>query len=149
MKNFKKNLKINKTAKSKDVILSLIACFCFFPLLVQSAGLVPCGGEGEPDCNLCHLLVLAQNVLNFAMEMAFLLVVVLIIYGGLRWVFSLGKEENIRAGQKLITNAIIGLIIILAAWLIVNAIFALIVKIGVSPEYYDPNRPWYDIECTP
>lgn len=138
-----KNFKINDKIINKGAILCLIIGFCFFPILIQAAGLVPCGGEGEDPCGLCHLLVLIQNVLHFAMEMAFLVVVVLIVYGGLRWVFSLGKEENIKAGQRIITNAMIGLVIILAAWLIVNTVFWLIAIMGGD----DYTGTWYNIEC--
>ncbi|MDD5760620.1 MAG: pilin [Candidatus Pacebacteria bacterium] len=138
-----KNFKINGKIMNKWVILSLIICFCFCPVLIQAAGLVPCGGETEPACNLCHLLVLVQNVLHFAIEMAFLVVIILIVYGGLRWIFSLGKEENIKAGQRIITNAIIGIVIILAAWIIVNTVFWFIAIMGGE----DYTGTWYNIEC--
>jgi hypothetical protein len=78
--------------------------------------------------------------------MAFLIVVVLIVYGGFRWIFSLGKEENIREGQRIITNAIVGLIIVLSAWLIVNTVFWFIAQVGFSSDYY--TGTWYNIECS-
>lgn len=138
-------LNIFKAYQKLIIPLVVFSIICL-PLLVLAQGLVPhCGGEGEPDCTLCHLLELAQNVLNFAIEMAFLIVVIFIVYGGLRWIFSGGKPENITTGQKLITNAIVGIVIILSAWLIVNTVFWFVYKIGVDPDYY--SGTWYDIEC--
>jgi len=94
------------------IIYTIAAVFILLPLIAGAAGLVPCGGPNEKACEICDLLVLAQNVLDFALKMAFLVIVGFIVYGGFRWIFSLGKEENLKAGQQIITNAIIGLIII-------------------------------------
>jgi len=109
----------------------------------STAGLVPCGGPGEKACTVCDLLVLAQNVLEFALKMAFLIIIGFIVYGGFRWIFSLGKEENLKAGQQIITNAIIGLVIILTAWIIVNTVFWAIKQMGGD----DYTGTWFHIEC--
>lgn len=136
----------NKITQKLIIFFLLIGFYCF-PLFVQAAGLVPCGGPSEPECNICHLLQLAQNVVYFAIEIAFLIIVILIVYGGFLWIFSAGKEENIRTGQKTIYNAIMGLIIILAAWVIVNTIFWFLINFTgeLDPEYY--TGTWWKIEC--
>jgi len=118
--------------------------FILIPLIVSAAGLVPCGGPDEDPCTACDLLVLAQNVLKFALEIAFLIVIGSIVYGGFRWIFSLGKEENLKAGQKIITNAIIGIVIILTAWLIVNTVFWVIKQMG-GDNY---TGTWFHIDCS-
>jgi len=129
--------------KTKLIVFSLLTLLLFTPLLTSAAGLVPCGGPGEQACTACHLLVLIQRVLDFALKMAFLVIVGFIVYGGFRWIFSLGKEENLKAGQQIITNAIIGLIIILAAWVIVNTVFWIIKQMGGD----DYTGTWFHIEC--
>lgn len=121
----------------------LIFLFLFAPFVLQAAGLVPCGGSSEPPCTACDLLVLAQNVIHKALELAILVCIVLLIYGGFRWIFSFGNEENIAAGQRTIYDAIIGLVIILAAWIIVNTIFWLIAYIG--GENY--TGTWSHLKC--
>ena len=103
-------------------------------------GLVPCGD----DCTPCDLLILIQNVLDFALTMAFIMVIGFIVYGGFRWIFSLGKEENLKAGQQIITNAIIGLIIVLSAWIIINTVFWVIKQMGGD----DYTGNWAHIECS-
>lgn len=117
--------------------------FLLLPLLTQAAGLVPCGGPGERDCTACHLLDLVQNVWNFALRIAFLIVIIMFVYGGLRMIFSVGDPKSIEAGKKTLTSAIIGLVIILAAWLIVNTIFWFIAFMG--GEDYTGN--WFNIQC--
>jgi len=144
-----KVFKINNKIVTRIFFFSFIFCFLLVPYVTQADSpwwpLVQCGGPTQDPCTLCDLLELAQRVLHFATQMAFLIVVVFIVYGGFRWIFSMGKEENIRGGQEVITNAIIGLTIILCAWLIVNTVFWFIVQAGVSGDYY--NGTWYNIEC--
>jgi len=137
----------------KELIVFSLLILLFTPLSASAAVLVPCGRniddpstpnihEDQP-CTPCHLLVLVQNVLKFALEMAFLIIVGFIVYGGFRWIFSLGKEENLKAGQQIITNAIIGLIIILTAWVIVNTVFYAVKQMGGD----DYTGTWFHIEC--
>ena len=125
------------------IIYTITTLFILLPLIAGAAGLVPCGGEGDP-CTACDLLVLVQNVLEFALKMAFLVIIGFVVYGGFRWIFSLGKEENLKAGQQIITNAIIGLIIILTAWIIVNTVFWTIKQMGGD----DYTGTWFHIECS-
>ena len=67
----------------KKIILFSIFCFVFSVMAVQAAGLVPCGGAGEPACNFCHLKTLAENVINFALyNIAIPVTVIFIVYGG-------------------------------------------------------------------
>lgn len=127
---------------SKIAIIILITFLFLSPLSIKAAPLVPCGGPSDP-CTACDLLVLAQNVLQFALKMAFLIVIGFVVYGGFRWIFSMGKEEYIKAGQQIITNAIIGLVIILTAWIIVNTVFWFIAQAGG----WDFTGTWYKIEC--
>jgi len=141
-----------KSMKKLFILITLFALF--IPVLTKAASLVPCGlSEDDPDtpminettsCTACDLLVLFQNILKFALEIAFLIVIGFIAYGGFRWIFSGGNEANIKAGQQIMTNAIIGLLIILCAWLIVNTVFWLIETIGGD----DYTGTWFKIECT-
>ncbi len=132
-----------KNKRTKELIIFSLLILIFVPISAGAAGLVPCGGPGEQACTTCDLLVLTQNVLEFALKMAFLIIIGFIVYGGFRWIFSLGKEENLKAGQQIITNAIIGLVIILTAWIIVNTVFWTIKQMGGD----DYTGTWFHIEC--
>jgi hypothetical protein len=46
----------------------------------------------------------------------------ILIFGGLKWVTSGGDEKKVAAARSQITNALIGLAIILAAWAIISLI---------------------------
>lgn len=132
---------------TKKIIFGLLLGLFLNPLFSQAAGLVPCGGPEENPCTACDLLILVQNVIEFVIRAAFIICIVLIIYGGFRWLLSLGKQENIALGQKTIISALFGLLIVLASWLIVHTIFWLLApKIeGID----NLNSTWFKLECYP
>jgi TRAP-type C4-dicarboxylate transport system permease small subunit len=59
------------------------------------------------------------NVIRLVLGLMTLVAVVLIIYGGFTWLTAAGNEENVEKAKKIISAAVIGLIIILLAWAIV------------------------------
>ncbi|MGB9726568.1 MAG: hypothetical protein ACP5OX_00680 [Minisyncoccia bacterium] len=134
-----------------ETIFKTITIFSLFlflnPFFSQAAGLVPCGGPEEPECTICDLLVLLQNIIEFVIRAAFIICIVLIIYGGFRWLLSFGNKDNIAIGQKTIFNALVGLLIVLAAWLIIHTIFWLL-----SPKIEGIDNlksTWFKLECYP
>lgn len=129
---------------SKITIFLLFALLFLSPLISSAHGLVPCGGSGEAACTACDLLVLLQNLIHFGIKIAFLLIIVFVVYGGFRWLLSGGNETSIKAGQKVIINSIVGLIIILSSWLIVNTVFWIIAQAG-GKNYIGT---WNHIQCT-
>ncbi|MBU0707010.1 hypothetical protein KKG41_01425 [Patescibacteria group bacterium] len=59
------------------------------------------------------------NIIQWALGFLALVAVVMIIYGGFTWLTAAGNEERVEQAKKVISAAIIGLIIILLAWAIV------------------------------
>jgi hypothetical protein len=45
-----------------------------------------------------------------------LLAVILILYGGFKWMMSRGDEAEVESARKIIVAGVIGLLIVLAAW---------------------------------
>jgi lysylphosphatidylglycerol synthetase-like protein (DUF2156 family) len=56
------------------------------------------------------------NIINIVLTLLGILMVVLIIYAGFKWMTAAGNEDQISKAKKTLTSAIIGLIIILSAW---------------------------------
>ena len=137
---------IKKSMKKIAIICLLI--ILLFPLTTKARGLVPCGGPGEKVCSACDLLVLFENVLHFALGIAFSIVVIFAVIGGFRWIFSGGKEANIEAGHKTLANALIGLAIILCSWLIINTVFYVMAEVGSSELSEELKSNWWQLECS-
>ncbi len=60
--------------------------------------------------------VIVTNIINWALGLIGIVLVVLILYAGFLWMTSGGEADKIEKAKKIITNAIIGLVIILSAW---------------------------------
>jgi hypothetical protein len=84
--------------------------------------IVPCHGL---DCNCNNLIQVAQNVLFTGIYLAVFLSAVLFAWAGWKLLTakSMGDSHGIEGAKKILWNVIIGLVIILAAWLIVNTLF--------------------------
>jgi hypothetical protein len=59
---------------------------------------------------------IVPNIIKNFLSVLGLIAVVLIIYAGFLWMTAGGNEEQVSKAKKLITNAVIGLIIIMAAY---------------------------------
>ncbi len=73
------------------------------------------GGEGS-------LRSIILNIVNFILIFLGLIAVIMIIYGGITYVTSAGNNENVEKAKKIIMYAIIGIIIVLISFALVNTI---------------------------
>ena len=86
------------------------------------SGLVPCGTSKHPEpCTICHIAVLVVNLTTFLMKnIAFPAAVLLITIGGLTLLTAGPSEGRRTTGKQIITTTIVGLIIVLVAWIAVD-----------------------------
>lgn len=61
---------------------------------------------------------IAINILSVVLTLLGVIAIIMIVYGGFKWMTSAGSDEKIKEAKKLITAAIIGLLIILMAYAI-------------------------------
>lgn len=102
------------------------------------------------DCTLDNFLGLGINIANIIFKYLGIVALILFIIGGLRWITSGGSSEKIAQGKRIITAAVVGIVIVVFATLIVR-IFG--ETIGVEMEEYlnvsdieAPRRPELAIE---
>lgn len=60
------------------------------------------------------------GAVRFLLTWLGILAVSVILWGGLRWMISMGNEDRLAAAKATITSGIIGLILILSSFAIVN-----------------------------
>lgn len=65
-----------------------------------------------------NLLGLIGQIISIVLSLLGVIFMILLFYGGYRWLMSQGKEEEIRKAKETIRAAVIGLIIIAAAYAI-------------------------------
>lgn len=68
------------------------------------------------------------NYINVLLSFIGLILLVLIIIAGIQWMTSGGNEEIIKKAKSTIKNAIIGLFIIIASWIIANTVMQIILN---------------------
>lgn len=88
--------------------------------MAGARGLVPCGGEGEVPCNIVHIFAIIARLTNWLLMVAGVFASYKIVQGGFWLIVSMGNEESITTNKKLITNAVLGFIFTLMAFLFVN-----------------------------
>ncbi len=67
---------------------------------------------------------LIQKIVNFALSFLGLVATVIVIYGGVLYVTSRGDETQATEGKKAISYAVIGIVIILGSFAIVNTLLS-------------------------
>lgn len=92
-------------------------------------------------CDFCDALRITRNITVLLMWFATIAAVIMIVVGALTMMFAAGSEERFATGKKTILNAVIGLAIALAAWLITNTFIQFL-----SPG--DTSVPWDQIHCS-
>jgi len=105
-----------------------------------TAILVPCGTATTKACTVCDFFVLIKNIVNFLVtDIAVPVAVIILIYGGIMMVTSGGSEEKITKGKTALWHAVWGLLIVFAAWLIIDTIIKWFV---VGGSFSFPFGPW-------
>ena len=91
--------------------------------------IVPCtgAGGGEP-CNICHIAQLAQNLLNTGVYIAVFLSALFFAYAGWTYMTAGGESGHVTEAKHIFMNVGIGLVLILASWLIVDIIMKTLVN---------------------
>lgn len=115
--------------------LLLVVLFAFAPISVQAATFF--GPIVPPECN-CEevdmgngivipsapdwgcVMQTVQNVMNFAVSFSVIIIILAIVYAGAMFMLSAGNPHNRESARKMIGNAIIGTLVVMSAWLVVD-----------------------------
>ncbi len=119
--------------------------FAFFLVAVPDSaaaqGLVPVMCQNPQTCGTCEFVELINNVISFLITFASIAATLLIVYGGFRLVTSGGNVNTRKEATNILTNVIIGYVILLAAFLIINTILGVLLPGGSRV------LGWQHIEC--
>lgn len=85
----------------------------------QNRQLVPICG---PDCNFGHLIELVENFIYFAIILALPIGASMFAYAGALYLTSGGNPEHVKKAHKVFWGVFVGIVFILAAWLIIHYI---------------------------
>ncbi len=132
----------------KIFFISFLVLFLAFlvPDITQAEGLVPCGGERQPECTICYFFVLFNNIIKFVMfKLVPPIAALMLVVGGIMFFFAGASPGMLNRAKSIIISVAIGLGIIFGAWVIVNTVL-------VQSEIVDPGKgkallEWWKITC--
>ena len=133
-------------------IYFLVFLMLIMPSVSLAAGLVPCnnnntavtnsdGSVTQPiPCDFNALMALINTIVKFILfDMAIPIAAIMFAYAGFLMVTAGGEAAGARTKAKSIfTNAVFGLVLAVAAWLIVNTILSIL---GYTGDWIGFVRP--------
>lgn len=105
---------VNVTA----IVLTFV--FALAPVAFAQFQIPNAGGTGLPNNSTATGIIM--QIINIALAVAGLIAVLFLLIGGFRYITSAGNEETAEQAKKIITNAIIGIVIIILSFVIVRVI---------------------------
>ncbi len=94
----------------------------------QGIGQMPCPRDLGYLCTDGSVASIFRLILNWAMTIAFLAAVIYLIYGGFQYISSAGNTDKATKGRATIVNAIIGIVIIVLSYTIVQIVYNFVVS---------------------
>jgi Type IV secretion system pilin len=94
------------------------------PLVSCTGNYLSQNGDGStptPCTNLCNLIGTIINIIYFALSIAiFIVAPISLIAGGIMIMLAGANPEMLGRGKKVLTSAVVGLVIVMCSYLIVN-----------------------------
>lgn len=121
---FKKNFKL----LISTLFLILVLCSPFFVFSANGAGtalnkLQNVGTQsGYSEADETTLATTLGIIVSAVLSLLGIVFIILIIYGGILWMTAIGKENQVEKAKNIIIQAVIGLVIVLAAYAITSFI---------------------------
>jgi amino acid transporter len=110
---------------SKHLALALVFLLPGMAVLAQTGDVV--GNLNLVNSNLPDVIV---NIINYLLAFLALLAVIMILFGGFQWLTAGGNEEKVDKAKKILTAAVIGLVIIILAWAIARFVIDMLFNSG-------------------
>lgn len=104
------------------LVISSALVFIVLPVAAQIETVTVPGGNLVEDPDLITPL---QNIIKVILSFVGFLALLAIIYGGIKYIISLGDEKGTEQAKHIILYAIVGLIIIALSAVIVNFVLGL------------------------
>ncbi len=129
------------------LVALVLAVVILAPALAFGAGIpgsiVTCSGavaEGnQKACTICDIAQVAQNVLNTGIYVAVFLSAVLFAWAGWLYLTNIANPGQIERAKSIFFSVFIGLVIILAAWIVIDTLMKTLVPQS------GPFGPWNKI----
>lgn len=101
---------------------------------MAQAALVPCGPGVGDSCKWGDFGKLIKNIIDFTIyNLVFPISAVMIVVGGFFIMTAGGSTERVSKGKEIATAAVVGLLIALTSWLIIDTIIKILTDGRLGP----------------
>ncbi len=95
------------------------------------------------ECTVCDSQIMMMSILNFLITFAVIVAALLFVNAGVLYVMSPSNPGNVSRAHKIFTNTLIGLIIILVAYLLIDTVMKSLYANPKATEW----GPWNEFLC--
>ena len=107
---------------------------------IKSARAQPCG--------FCDVMSVFVRVAHFLFASLGGVALIFFLWGGIGMIFNWGNEEKIAEAKKTLTGTLVGILIVLLAWSLVNILVSILVTpAGKEPISKVMSNLWYEPAC--
>jgi len=108
--------------------------------------LVPTCGDG--GCNVCDAIGVGINITKIMLGTLGSAALLIFVYGGFLMLYSRGHSDQVQKGKDALINAVKGVIIVFASWMVINYGLAILLSQSMNDvKIFDSS--WSKIACTP
>ncbi len=118
-------MKLRRGAGIISATTVLLAPAAAFAQTALSKPLVPCDGV---NCSVCDLALLAQNLLNVGVYILIAIAAIMFAWAGFEMLTSQGSSAKYGLAKRIFGNVMIGLIILLISWVVIDTVMKTFVK---------------------
>jgi hypothetical protein len=109
---------INLTKNKKTFKKILLCVFLSFPFSILAADTGLEETAGTAGIEKFDIATKIGDIISTILGFVGIFFLILMIYGGLMWMTAGGKEEQLGKAKKVITSAVIGMIVVFSAYAI-------------------------------
>ena len=118
---FKKSAGVNLWDLARGLLVLTPFFIFFIPIVSFSAGLITC--VDIDNCRFNDIISTVQNIINFlAIYISVPVATIMFAWAGGTYLFAGGNESRIKKAHNIFINVLVGFLIVISAWLIINTI---------------------------
>ncbi len=114
----------------KIIIIFIFSSLIFVPIVVSAASVNPGFNvfENEIGLGTRDIRETIASLINQAIALLGVIALVVILFGGFRWMIAGGDEEKVKKAKDTLISGVIGLIIILTSYSLANFVVNSLLK---------------------
>ena len=96
------------------------------------------------DCSVCDILRVVYNVGRLIFSAMAGIALIFLIWAGIGLIFNMGNPEAVAASKKLILHTLLAVLIIMAAYILVNLLLGVLTGTPTGQAFkWQDGRPWF------